>query len=175
MNLLLTLRAVLKILLKKREWKTLFQKGVDVSYGPNSTHCWNVLSKDVIIQSRQACLELSKDELDLVIISNICAFQTLPTLRKSHHAVQGSSEVLRCEYHLHGVRVCRTAFLFLHCISCFRYDRIVSHYKQTGKGGLQEKKSEKKKLTTICTCHNFPPLSSVQIIIIPACCLLCVL
>ena len=26
-----------------------------------------------------------------------------------------------------------------------------------------------------CTCHNFSPLSSVQIIIIPACCLLCVL
>ena len=26
-----------------------------------------------------------------------------------------------------------------------------------------------------CTCHNFFPLSSVQIIIIPACCLLCVL
>ena len=25
------------------------------------------------------------------------------------------------------------------------------------------------------TCHNFFPLSSVQIIIIPACCLLCVL
>ena len=27
----------------------------------------------------------------------------------------------------------------------------------------------------ICGCHNFFPLSSVQIIIIPACCLLCVL
>ena len=26
-----------------------------------------------------------------------------------------------------------------------------------------------------CTCHNFFPLSSVQIFIIPACCLLCVL
>ena len=26
-----------------------------------------------------------------------------------------------------------------------------------------------------CPCHNFFPLSSVQIIIIPACCLLCVL
>ena len=43
-----------------------------------------------------------------------------------------------------------------------------------GGGELQEKKSVKK-LTTICTCHNFFPLSSVQIIIIPACCLLCVL
>ena len=29
--------------------------------------------------------------------------------------------------------------------------------------------------THICGCHNFFPLSSVQIIIIPACCLLCVL
>ena len=30
-------------------------------------------------------------------------------------------------------------------------------------------------VTHICSCHNFFPLSSVQIIIIPACCLLCVL
>ena len=28
--------------------------------------------------------------------------------------------------------------------------------------------------THICSCHNFPPLSSVQILLIPACCLLCV-
>ena len=25
------------------------------------------------------------------------------------------------------------------------------------------------------SCHNFPPLSSVQILLLPACCLLCVL
>ena len=36
-------------------------------------------------------------------------------------------------------------------------------------------KPPEKKLNTICSCHNFFPLSSVQIIIIPACCLLCVL
>ena len=30
-------------------------------------------------------------------------------------------------------------------------------------------------LTHICSCHNFFPLSSVQILLIPACCLLCVL
>ena len=30
-------------------------------------------------------------------------------------------------------------------------------------------------LNFFCPCHNFFPLSSVQIIIIPACCLLCVL
>ena len=30
------------------------------------------------------------------------------------------------------------------------------------------------KFDFFCPCHNFFPLSSVQIIIIPACCLLCV-
>ena len=31
------------------------------------------------------------------------------------------------------------------------------------------------KFEHICSCHNFSPLSSVQILLIPACCLLCVL
>ena len=31
------------------------------------------------------------------------------------------------------------------------------------------------KFEHICSCHNFFPLSSVEIIVIPACCLLCVL
>ena len=30
-------------------------------------------------------------------------------------------------------------------------------------------------VTLICSCHNFFSLSSVQILFIPACCLLCVL
>ena len=41
------------------------------------------------------------------------------------------------------------------------------------KGGLSQ--SSEIGFFFFCTCHNFFPLSSVQIIIIPACCLLCVL
>ena len=48
-------------------------------------------------------------------------------------------------------------------------------FVQRVKGDLHLNKTGEKKLNTICSCHNFPPLSSVQIIIIPACCLLCVL
>ena len=40
-------------------------------------------------------------------------------------------------------------------------------------GGTIPKTNEIEK--NICSCHNFFPLSSVQIIFIPACCLLCVL
>ncbi len=40
------------------------------------------------------------------------------------------------------------------------------------KGGLGLKPP---KFEQICSCHNFSPHSSVQILSIPACCLLCVL
>ncbi len=41
---------------------------------------------------------------------------------------------------------------------------------------LQKMSLETKEIGThICSCHNFFPLSSVQILLIPACCLLCVL
>ena len=40
---------------------------MDVDVKLKATQCSNFLTKEVIINSRQACLELTKDELDLVI------------------------------------------------------------------------------------------------------------
>ena len=43
-------------------------------------------------------------------------------------------------------------------------------------GGLHLKSPKfDRNLNTYLSCHNFSPLSSVQILLIPACCLLCVL
>ena len=43
-------------------------------------------------------------------------------------------------------------------------------------GGKTEPTPETNEIVTlICSCHNFFSLSSVQILFIPACCLLCVL
>ena len=50
--------------------------------------------------------------------------------------------------------------------------KIIRVLRGGGGGGLPETNEI---VTHICNCHNFFPLSSVQIIIIPACCLLCVL
>ena len=44
---------------------------------------------------------------------------------------------------------------------------------QSWQGGTTPETNEI--VTNICSCHNFFSLSSVQIIFIPACCLLCVL
>ena len=56
------------------------------------------------------------------------------------------------------------------------YQAIISYQKLSVpllSGGTIPKTNEIEK--NICSCHNFFPLSSVQIIFIPACCLLCVL
>ena len=53
------------------------------------------------------------------------------------------------------------------------YKSARRHVKRLIKGRTIPKTNEI--VTHICSCLNFFPLSSVQIIIIPACCLLCVL
>ena len=60
-----------------------------------------------------------------------------------------------------------------HTHKIYKYSKNVDTLKR---GGLYLKPPETtKKLSTYLSCHNFFPLSSVQIIIVPACCLLCVL
>ena len=59
------------------------------------------------------------------------------------------------------------------CVQIFVVSGPVPTGGGGGGGGTIPFSSEIQK--HICGCHNFFPLSSVQIIIIPACCLLCVL
>ena len=52
---------------------------------------------------------------------------------------------------------------------------IVNTLLRGGGGGGGNIPKTNEIVTHICSCHNLFPLSSVQIIIVPACCLLCVL
>ena len=57
---------------------------------------------------------------------------------------------------------------------CFAESDSILNTGSTGGGG-GDYPTALRFLKHICGCHNFFHLSSVQIIIIPACCLLCVL
>ena len=119
---------------EQHEIERFFSKGCGCKFGPKNTQCSEFVTK-VIVTSRQECMELTKDELDLIVLSNIRAHQALEgqvTLRSSHHEISGQSEILRCQYYIHGIRICRKMFLFLHYMSHFRYDNLVRHFKQRG-------------------------------------------
>ena len=57
--------------------------------------------------------------------------QDQPTQQASHHRTSASPRS-KCEYYIHGVRICRATFCFLHCMSQFRLDNIIAHYQKHG-------------------------------------------
>ena len=84
--------------------------GCDCSKAPK---CSNMLTKETIIKCRQESLELTKDELDLVVMAQIRSLRSTheqPTYRTSHHSSDHAVTHGRSEYYLHGVRICRKAF-----------------------------------------------------------------
>ena len=72
--------------------------------------------------------------------------------------------------------MCMSVLPQLYNIAAGLVDCLLLFYIQDGKGGLYLFSPKFDFFVThICNCHNFFFLSSVQIFLIPACCLLCVL
>lgn len=98
------------------------QTGCQCHLGPKNSPCFKQLAKKEIETSRLECSELTRDELDLVILSHISAHRT-----RSDETFRGRSEFFH-----HGKQVCTTTYLYLHGISRTRYTRLVEHYQDFG-------------------------------------------
>ena len=102
-------------------------------YGPKGSPCSSSLTKATIHKCRADNLELSRDELDLVILAQIRASRSMPdshpTLRKSHHTKTTNRSMT--EYYIHGLQICRKT-MFLHCLSHKRLENLIQHFDQIG-------------------------------------------
>ena len=90
--------------------------------GPQCSTCSSILT---IATFRSENPELSKDELDLVVLAQIRACRSMPSqpnLRVSHH--QKSSERSMTNYFVYGVPVCRKTFMYVHCIGHKRLEHL---------------------------------------------------
>ena len=85
----------------------------------------------MISECRNNCSELSSAELDLVILGIIHS-----SLNCSETSISGRVEKThqstRMSFSYHGKRICKKAFLFLHCLQYFRFHSLVKHYKKNG-------------------------------------------
>ncbi len=96
-------------------------------FGVGSRPCCLTLSVDDIRECRLSCSELSHNELDLVVMSQVHYFRTTPGKGASTESFRPLSS-----YYFHGVKICQATFLFMHCISRNRYLRITQLYKKEG-------------------------------------------
>ena len=100
--------------------------------GPNKQPCCVRVSESTIRQTRNNCFQMSKQDLDLIVMAQINVLRThsmeLPT----------PSEQFRpsTKYFMHGIPICQTFFRFLHILSSKRYKNICA---ALDKGGVTER------------------------------------
>ena len=102
--------------------------------GPKKIPCSTYLTKETIVQCRACCLELDRDELDLVVLGQIQAHRTTlqqSTVSKGHHNVKETFR-LHADYFIHGINILRSTFQFIYCLSDKRFRNLTQHYDMNG-------------------------------------------
>lgn len=99
--------------------------------GEGGQACSTTISLDDIHVSRNNCHELSSTELDLVVLGAIQSSLNCGEVSESGRS-EKKRERTRMTFYFHGKRICKEAFLFLHCISRTKFLSLVKHYKKNG-------------------------------------------
>ena len=117
-----TLTPVLMVLMKEYPLKTF---KCACQFGEGRTPCYKSVPVQDLIKYRSNCLELSKDELDLVILVQVHSHYVSGT---SASNVRKSSYSSR--YFFHDKPIYLKTFLFVHSVSDKRYRHLVEHYRE---------------------------------------------
>ena len=99
--------------------------------GEDGQACSTSIPLDDIRVSRNNCHELSSTELDLVVLGAIQSSLNCGEVSESGRS-EKKRERTRMTFYFHGKRICKEAFLFLHCISRTKFCSLVKHYKKNG-------------------------------------------
>ncbi|SMN01906.1 hypothetical protein SPONL_198 [uncultured Candidatus Thioglobus sp.] len=107
---------------------TFFSNGCACKLGPKGANCSSVLSRNLAVTTRNNCLQLERNELDLVILSQIQALRTHPDQPTGERRSSG----LHMSFFFHKLRVCLNTFLFIHGINHKRFEALQKHLDSDG-------------------------------------------
>ncbi len=113
--------------------ETFIANSCGCKMGPKNSPCSKLLTKNTIVKFRNESIDLPKHELDLVILAQIRACRTTdtqPNSSETHH--EKVSDKSMTKYFVHGVHVCRTTFMFLHCVGHKRFEHLHKHFVEVG-------------------------------------------
>lgn len=115
------------------------------SLGPNERPCSSLFSEATVFELRSQCLELTSDQLDMLILGRL----------DGHTKERVGMKRYRSYYFVRGHQVCRKTFLFLHGISKKRLLNLKSHLRSNGLAPCVHGNQKG-------TPHNRTPNSSLQ-------------
>ena len=94
-------------------------------------NCHSGLGCEAIERHRNSCAELTKPELDMVILSQLAALEHRDTTAGGLHKKEVQWQRNMAVFYFQG-KVCRSAFLFLYGIGIKRFKNLQKHYDQHG-------------------------------------------
>lgn len=95
--------------------KKFLKDGCDCALGAKGVPCSEQFTEAVVLFNLNNCLELSNDELDLVVLASIKVF--------THSESTGikRSRSPRCTFYFQSVPICKEMFLHLYALSDSRF------------------------------------------------------
>ena len=114
--------------------KTFADHGCTYAFGPHKSPCCKLFSEDHYLAVRGALSEMTKDELDLMVMGQIMAHcSPSPSAPSPSASPAEKIEVHTPMKFFHaGLRVCQPTFLFLHTIGIKRFKHIKASYLRNG-------------------------------------------
>ena len=106
--------------------KKFLKDGCGCALGTKGGPCSEQFTEADVLFNLNNCLELSNDELDLVVLASIQAFT------HSESSGMKRSRNPRCIFYYQSVPICREMFLHLYGLSDSRFRRLREHYQTHG-------------------------------------------
>ena len=106
--------------------KKFLKDGCGFALGAKGGPCSGQFMETVVLFNLNNCLELSNDELDLVVLASIQAF----THRESSGIKRSRSP--QCTFYFQSVPISKEMFLHLYGLSDSRFQRLKKHYQNYG-------------------------------------------
>ncbi|KAJ8316733.1 hypothetical protein KUTeg_005679 [Tegillarca granosa] len=100
-------------------------------YRLHSKPCSTLISRETILEFRDYYCELDRDELDLVLKTELFSHRNKKSLKRSRDQYK-SRERIHQEYYFNGHQVCRATFLFVHGIGKKRLEAVTKSLDTVG-------------------------------------------
>ena len=104
--------------------KKLLRESYGCTLGPKGSPCSRQFPEEVVLYNLNNCLELSSDELDLVILANIQAC--------TNTEIIGSKSKPRSSFYYQSQPICKDMFLHFYGLSYSHIRRLKEHYQNHG-------------------------------------------
>ena len=94
--------------------------------------CYLLFTSSQISSVRDDCRQLTKDQLDMVVMGQLRALCQRDSVTQKSKAINTGRKRTNTPYRYGGHRICQTTFLFLHNMSVTRFDSIKRSWLEKG-------------------------------------------